>query len=73
MEKERGMHFVADIRRTKRNLQKGICKLINQFEKAYDTKVIKVCYESEQEEDKPQNIEICPIEPEEIHIKLEDI
>lgn len=73
MEKERGMHFVADIRRTKRNLQVQISKLINQFEEAYDTKVMKVCYELEQEEGKSPKLEIYPIKPEEIYIKLEDI
>jgi len=73
MEKERGMHFIADIRRTKRTFQEAISKLINQFEKASDTKVIKVCYELEQEEGKSPKLEIYPIKPEEIYIKLEDI
>ena len=73
MEKERGMHYVADIRRTKRTLQENISQLINKFEEAYDIKVIKVCYELEQEEGKPPKLERYPIKPEEIYIKLEDI
>jgi sugar-specific transcriptional regulator TrmB len=61
MEKEKGMHFIADIRRTKRTLQEEISKLINKFEKL------------EQEEGELPKLEIYPIKPEEIHIKLEDI
>jgi len=73
MEKERGMQFLVDIRRTKRTLQEQISKLINEFEKMRLIKVIKVCYELEQEEGKPLKLEIYPIKPEEIYIKLEDI
>lgn len=73
MEKEKGMHFLADIRRTKRTLQEEISKLINKFEEIRDIKVIKVCYELEQEEGELPKLEIYPIKPEEIHIKLEDI
>ena len=73
MEKEKGMQFLADIRRTKRTLQEEISKLINKFEKMRNIKVIKVCYELEQEEGKLPKLEIYPIKPEEIYIKLEDI
>ena len=73
MEKERGMQFLNDIRRTKRTLQEEISKLINKFEETRDIKVIKVSYELEQEEGKLPKLEIYPIKPEEIHIKLEDI
>lgn len=73
MEKEKGMQFLADIRKTKRTLQEEISKLINKFEETRDIKVIKVSYELEQEEDKLPKLEIYPIKPEEIYIKLEDI
>ncbi|TFB08808.1 hypothetical protein E3V08_02410 [Candidatus Atribacteria bacterium MT.SAG.1] len=73
MEKERGMQFLADIRRTKKTLQEQICKLINEFEKIRNIKIIKVCYELEQEEGELPKLEIYPIKPEEIYIKLEDI
>lgn len=73
MTKEKGMQFLSDIRRTKRTLQEQISKLINEFEKMRLIKVIKVCYELEQEEGKPLKLEIYPIKPEEIYIKLEDI
>ena len=73
MEKERELQSLADIRRTKRTLQEQISKLINEFEKDREIKVIKVCYELEQEEGKLPELEIYPIKPEEIHIKLEDI
>jgi len=67
------MQYLADIRRTKRSLQEQVSKLINKFEETRAIKVIKVCYELEQEEGKPPKLEIYPIKPEEIYIKLEDI
>ena len=73
MEKEGEMQFLADIRRTKRTLQEQISKIINEFEKVRKIKVIKVCYELEQEEGKLPKLEIYSIKPEEIYIKLEDI
>jgi len=73
MEEKGEMQYLADIRRTKRSLQEQVSKLINKFEETRAIKVIKVCYELEQEEGKPPKLEIYPIKPEEIYIKLEDI
>ncbi len=73
MENEKGMHFIADVRKAKKRLQEEVSKFLNHFEKLYDTKVIKVCYELEQEEGKLPKYDIYPIKPEEIYIKLEDI
>jgi len=73
MEKEPGGFFLPDIRRTKKNLQKEICKLINKFEEIRTIKVIKVCYELEQKEGETPNLALYHIKPEEIYIKLEDI
>ena len=73
MEKEKGMHFIADIRRRKEFLQEEISNAINKFRKSMDLKVIKVSYELEQEEGGLKELDESPIKPEEIHIRLEDI
>ena len=73
MEKEKGMYFIADIRRRKECLQEEISNAINKFRKKMDLKVIKVSYELEQEEGGFKELNESPIKPEEIYIKLEDI
>ena len=73
MEKEKGMQFLADIRKSKRDLKEGVSKLINDFEKMRDVKVIELRYELEHKGLKLPDLGKFPIKPGEINIKLEDI
>lgn len=62
-----------ELRKRKKILQGEISSAINKFRKDTGLKVIKVSYELGQEEGELPELEIYPIKPEEIYIKLEDI